>query len=135
MHVNIIQAVRLALLPVAVGVTLSAHAAAPATPITNLIVLFQENISFDHYFGTYPNALNNPAELHATLFNAYPGTPTVNGLSPALLTNNPNKAAGTGTNAGPQANPTRFTPSQAYTCSVNHNYGPEQAAVDSRLMD
>ncbi len=135
---NIIQAVRLALLPVAVGVTLSAHAAAPATPITNLIVLFQENVSFDHYFGTYPNALNNPGEAHATLFTAYPGTPTVNGLSPALLTNNPNKATSSTnqtTTFGAQANPPRLTPSQAYTCSVNHSYGPEQAAVDSGLMD
>ena len=24
------------------------------TPIKHLVVIFQENISFDHYFGTYP---------------------------------------------------------------------------------
>src|SRR5579859_3669235 len=30
------------------------------TPIKHLVVIFQENISFDHYFGTYPNAQNNP---------------------------------------------------------------------------
>jgi phospholipase C len=29
-----------------------------ATPIKHLVVIFQENVSFDHYFGTYPNALN-----------------------------------------------------------------------------
>jgi phospholipase C len=29
-----------------------------STPIKHLVVIFQENISFDHYFGTYPNALN-----------------------------------------------------------------------------
>jgi phospholipase C len=31
-----------------------------ATPIKHLVIIFQENISFDHYFGTYPNALNLP---------------------------------------------------------------------------
>jgi len=25
-----------------------------ATPIKHLVVIFDENISFDHYFGTYP---------------------------------------------------------------------------------
>ena len=30
----------------------------PATPIEHLVVIFNENISFDHYFGTYPNATN-----------------------------------------------------------------------------
>lgn len=29
-----------------------------ATPIKHVVVIFQENVSFDHYFGTYPNALN-----------------------------------------------------------------------------
>jgi phospholipase C len=32
-------------------------------------------------------------------------------------------------------NPPRLTPAQAYTCSQNHSYGPEQQAVDSGLMD
>jgi Phosphoesterase family/Multicopper oxidase len=27
----------------------------PATPIRHLVIIFQENISFDHYFGTYPH--------------------------------------------------------------------------------
>ena len=32
---------------------------APAeTPIKHVVVLFNENVSFDHYFGTYPNAAN-----------------------------------------------------------------------------
>ena len=30
------------------------------TPIKHVVVIFQENVSFDHYFGTYPFA-NNPA--------------------------------------------------------------------------
>jgi phospholipase C len=29
------------------------------TPIKHVVVIFQENVSFDHYFGTYPYA-NNP---------------------------------------------------------------------------
>ena len=33
-----------------------------ATPIKHLVVIFQENVSFDHYFGTYPFALNPKGE-------------------------------------------------------------------------
>ena len=32
--------------------------ASPGTPIKHLVVIFQENVSFDHYFGTYPHAAN-----------------------------------------------------------------------------
>jgi phospholipase C len=122
-------AVRLALLPAALCISVSSLAAnQPTTPITNVIVLYQENASFDHYFATYPNAQNNSGEQS---FSAYPGTPTVNGLSPELLNNNPNfNAAGTA-----RVNPSRLSPAQAYTCSQNHNYGPEQAAVDGGLLD
>jgi phospholipase C len=121
--------VRFALVPAVLCVSFGAHAASPPnTPITNVVVLFQENVSFDHYFATYPNAQNNAGE---TPFTALPLTPTVNGLSPNLLKNNPNKnAAGTA-----QANPQRLSPAQAYTCSQNHSYLPEQQAVDSGLMD
>src|SRR6185312_7947128 len=31
-----------------------------ATPIRHLVVIFPENISFDHYFGMYPHAANPP---------------------------------------------------------------------------
>jgi phospholipase C len=60
---------------------------ATATPIKYLVVIFQEDISFDHYFGTYPNALNLKGEQR---FNADSNTLSVNGLTQALLTNNPN---------------------------------------------
>ena len=44
------------------------HATAQtATPVKHLVIIFDENISFDHYFGTYPNALNPP---HETPFKA-----------------------------------------------------------------
>jgi phospholipase C len=31
------------------------------TPIRHVVVIFDENISFDHYFGTYPHAANTTA--------------------------------------------------------------------------
>jgi phospholipase C len=37
-------------------------APAKATPIQYLVVIFQEHVSFDHYFGTYPHATNPPGE-------------------------------------------------------------------------
>src|SRR5215472_8417605 len=62
---------------------------ATTTPIKHLVVIFQENISFDHYFGTYPNATNPAGE---PAFTAAPGTPSVNGLNDTLLNFNPNLA-------------------------------------------
>jgi phospholipase C len=100
-----------------------------ATPIKHLVIIFQENISFDHYFGTYPNALNLSGE---NPFYAAPGTPTVNGYSPALLTHNPNLNPGNGTGA---TNPFRLSPAQAATNDQDHNYTPEQEAYDGGLMD
>jgi phospholipase C len=123
------KVIRLALVPAALCMSLGALAAnSPTTPITHVVVLFQENVSFDHYFGTYPNAQNNPGEVP---FTALPLTPSVNGFSPDLLKNNPNKNAA----QTAQANPTRLSPAQAFTCSQNHSYTPEQQAVDSGLMD
>jgi phospholipase C len=62
-----------------------AQALATATPIKHVVVIFGENISFDHYFGTYPNALNSASEIAANptteqIFVAAPGTPQVNNL-------------------------------------------------------
>ncbi|MBV9943320.1 MAG: alkaline phosphatase family protein [Solirubrobacterales bacterium] len=93
---------------------------ATATPIKHLVVIFQENVSFDHYFGTYPHAANTDGSP----FYGSPRTPTVNGLSGALLTNNPNGA-----------NPSRLSHSQALTCDQNHGYTAEQKAFDMGLMD
>jgi phospholipase C len=99
------------------------------TPIKHVVVLFDENESFDHYFGTYPYAANTDG----TKFVAKPGTPTVNGLytkitksGPVgpLLTSNPN-----------EYNPQRLTPAEALTSDQNHSYTPEQDAVDNGKMD
>jgi phospholipase C len=92
-----------------------------ATPIKHLVVIFQENVSFDHYFATYPVAANSPGEPQ---FHAMKGTPTVNGLSGALLTQNPNLV-----------NPFRLDRSQAATCDQDHGYTDEQKAFDGGNMD
>jgi phospholipase C len=91
-----------------------------ATPIKHLVVMFQENVSFDHYFGTYPNAANTDGHP----FHAVPGTPGVNGLTPELLTHNPN-----------ENQPQRLTYQQPLTCDQDHDYTPEQQAMDGGLMD
>ena len=106
-----------------------AHASRPApaaarqrtaTPIKHLVVIFQENVSFDHYFGTYPVAANTDGQP----FHAAARTPRVNGLSGPLLTSNPNLDP-----------PKRLGPAQAATCDQDHGYTAEQRAFDGGLMD
>ncbi len=106
------------------------HGGATATPIKHLVVIFDENVSFDHYFGTYPYAGNLPGEQP---FFARPGTPTVNGLyadeSPTgptgpLLTSNPNAS-----------NPMRLSPDDPMTCDQDHGYTAEQSAADHGAED
>lgn len=46
-----------------------AHGHGTATPIQHVVVIFQENVSFDHYFGTYPHAANTDGNP----FHAQPG--------------------------------------------------------------
>ena len=110
---------------------------ATATPIKHVVVIFGENISFDHYFGTYPAATNPGGEPK---FNALPGTPSVNGLTFGLVTENPNftNTANNVTSGGitsEAANPFRLDRSQAATSDQDHDYGPEQMAFDNGLMD
>ena len=90
-------------------------------PIQHVVVIFQENVSFDHYFGAYPNATNPKGE---PAFYAFPGTPVPNGLTPALLNDNPNLD-----------NPQRLDRSQPITCDQDHGYTDEQKADDGGLMD
>jgi phospholipase C len=97
-----------------------AESFATSTPIKHVVVIFGENISFDHYFGTYPNAANTDG----TPFEAARHTPDVDGLDHKLLTDNPNAY-----------NPKRLASSQALTCDQNHNYGPEQQAVNGGKMN
>jgi len=102
-----------------------------ATPIKHLVVIFDENISFDHYFGTYPYAVN-PA--HEPKFVPAPNTPTVNGYTDALLFSNPNFLNTTG-NADGASNPFRLDRSQAATADQDHDYTPEQQSFHAGLMD
>ncbi|HEY2461272.1 MAG TPA: alkaline phosphatase family protein [Candidatus Acidoferrum sp.] len=92
------------------------------TPIRHVVVIFQENISFDHYFATYPMATNQGNEPK---FFAKDGTPRPNNLlTQGLLDQNPNSTQ-----------PFRLDRTQAVTCDQNHDYGPEQAAFNKGLMD
>jgi len=99
------------------------HDAATQTPIKHVVIIFQENSSFDHYFATYPTAANPPGQPQ---FVAQDDTPTVNGLTAGLLTLNPNGV-----------NPRRLdrVASDVVTCSNDHDYTDEQKAVDGGLMD
>jgi len=103
---------------------------ATTTPIKHLVVIYGENISFDHYFATYPTATNPAGEPK---FTAAVGTPAVNGLSGALLTANPN-STNVGNGAG-AANPFRLDRVQAATADQGHNYTPEQQASDFGAQD
>ncbi len=115
-------------IPATVSRTLYDHTRT-ATPIKHLVVIFDENESFDHYFGTYPYAANTDG----TPFVAKPGTQRVDGLyseiTPSgpigpLLTDNPN-----------EYNPQRLTPSESLTESNNHDDVPEQLADDNNKQD
>jgi phospholipase C len=124
---------RLRLATLGASSTLAAAIAAPTvahdndeggtkTPIKHVVVIFPENRSFDHYFATYPNAANKPGEPK---FQARENTPAVNNLlSAGLLTKNPNLRQ-----------PFRYDRSEAYTCSLDHNYTDEQKAVNGGLYD
>jgi phospholipase C len=131
------------------------------TKIKHVVVIFGENISFDHYFGTYPNAANATGEVP---FGAAANTPNANNLvtpldvlhsfAPLATTdagadggavdllhsnpnNDPNSPNDTGANAGNQigANPFRLARVQSTTQDMNHNYGPEQSADNGGAMN
>ena len=102
--------------------------AATATPIKHLVVIFQENVSFDHYFATYPKATNPQGE--PKFFGAN-NTPSVNNLVSAnLLTNNPN-FTNTANGAG-AANPFRLDRTPGSTADQNHSYTPGAAGRRQR---
>ncbi|MGA3292764.1 MAG: alkaline phosphatase family protein [Candidatus Acidiferrales bacterium] len=94
---------------------------ATTTPIKHLVVIFDENISFDHYFATYPNAVNPAGE---PAFVGSPDTPAVNNLTNTLLQYNPDAAA-----------PFRLDRSEAVTCDNDNHYKDEQEAYDGGLLN
>ena len=124
-----------------------------ATPIKHVVVIFQENVSFDHYFGTYPNAMNLSGE---TPFTAKPRTPKVNGLvtpldvnhdfgplagvdllhlNPNSVPTNPVAPNNTKINGLGASNPFRLSPAQTLTADQGHNENPEESAYNNGHMD
>jgi phospholipase C len=91
------------------------------TPIKHLVVIFDENNSFDHYFGSYPNAANPAGE---PAFYPAADTPKINGLSDTIKNANPNAFA-----------PFRLDRSQAMTCDNDNHYTDEQKADNGGLLD
>ena len=109
----------------------AARALATATPIKHVVVLYQENVSFDHYYATYPYAANPNGEPK---FRAKRRTPNVNNLIKAnLLTNNPNFI--NTANGADAAEPFRLDRTQAATADQNHAYTAEQQAYDGGKAD
>jgi phospholipase C len=125
------------------GVARSARNGDTATPIKHLVVIFQENVSFDHYFATYPKAANTDGQP----FDAAPGTPAVDGLTPATSPSIPTALQHTAdlTASNPNASPPIRLNSAAdgpggngngvLTCDQDHNYSDEQQAFDGGKMD
>jgi phospholipase C len=108
------------------------NAAQTATPIKHVVVIFNENRSFDHYFGTYPYATNPQGE---PVFKGAPNTPKSDNFiaNPTLLAFNGNSS--TALNGADAANPFRLDRSQANTQSQNHAYTAEQKAYDNGKAD
>jgi len=100
------------------AVVLAPHA---QTPIKYLVVIDDENVSFDHYFATYPVATNPRGEPK---FTARPNTPLVNNIGGVIATQNLNLA-----------NPFRLDRSQFFTCDNTNFYKNEQEAYNGGLLD
>ena len=127
--VSVAMSLGLAVNPSLAAAAQNANVTAATTPIQHVVIIFGENISFDHYFGTYPKAQNPPGQPR---FVALANTPSVNGLTPVLLTANPNLNPANGTGA---TNPFRLNRAQAQTADQNHGATAEQQSFDNGLMD
>ncbi|WP_277910914.1 alkaline phosphatase family protein [Asaia platycodi] len=100
------------------------------TPIKHVVVIFDENVSFDHYFATYPQAANPEGE---PVFLPRLGTPPANTLLRSnLLVTNPNTNPANGADA---ALPFRLDRTQASTADQNHGYTAEQMAYHNGKAD
>jgi len=100
-------------------VTGTASAASPTgadrgthSPIKHTIILYQENISFDHYFGTYGHGVNGiPAGVQLT---------HTSGGGGAFGPYSPSRLSGT---------------TQSFTCDVDHGYTDMIQMADHGTMD
>ncbi len=91
-----------------------------ATPIKHVVIIFQENNSFDHYFGTYPSVIKDSAGR--VIFQPKQGTPRINGLTHDLLTGNQNSAQ-------------PFLLTEQDVCDQENAYESEQKAYDQGAAD
>ncbi|HEX4520178.1 MAG TPA: alkaline phosphatase family protein [Gaiellaceae bacterium] len=121
------------------------HPARTATPIKHVVVIFQENVSFDHYFGTYPDATGGDGQP----FAARPGTQAVDGLTPSTDPSIPASLRHATNLLVPSVNPNSSpplrldssaiglpnSPGGQITCDQDHNYSDEQQAEDGGKMD
>ena len=109
----------LLLAAVATALFAASAAAQTATPIKHLVIIFNENVSFDHYFATYPEG-DQPAG-RAGFHCGCPARRAVNNLATAnLLTQQPElyqygkrrrcRASRSGWTARRPTPPTRTTP-------------------------
>jgi phospholipase C len=89
------------------------------TPIKHVVIIFQENNSFDHYFGTYPHAQPVNGKM---VFHPKDDTPKINGLTEDLLTHNQNSAQ-------------PFLITDLLTCNQGNGYKAEQEAYDQGAAD
>jgi phospholipase C len=115
------------------------------TPIKHVVVIFQENVSFDHYFGTYPHAANTDgqpfkaAEEHAGGRRAAPGDRDPNRSRQAcsthgpLIASNPNSAPPVRLDSSPTG--LAWNIGGQLTCDQDHNYSDEQQSFDNGNMD
>lgn len=101
------------------------------TPIKYLVVIFDENNSFDHYFGTYPNALypqgaavSTQLPLGESPFVPLPNTPSVNGISATILQYSNNSTG-----------PFRLDRALETTCDNDNHYTDEQKAYNGGLLN
>ena len=96
-----------------------------ATPIKHLVVIFHENNSFDHYFGTYPNASTRAAKRsvrstrseNPRLFRCPTRLLLMASLPPLVILN-------------AVAPFRRLDRAQALTCDNDNHYNDEQKAYD-----
>jgi len=117
-----IAAAILAAVALPIGMAQARSHASPASHIKHIVIIFQENVSFDHYFGTYPIAKNPKGEPP---FHAARGTPSVlDLLHSALLGHNPNGVS-----------PKRLDRYDWPLCDLSHDYDPELRAWNGGKMN
>src|SRR5579863_3736628 len=128
MRRSVLLAATAALLATGTAIAATPDATPTSTPIKHVVIIFNENVSYDHYFATYPRATNPPGEPR--FVGSAP--PNNNLASAKLLKTNPNTNPENGADA---ALPFRLDRTQANTQDQNHAYTAEQQAYNNGKMD